>query len=167
MTEPSARSTALAGPCADHAPAVLPGAGAHVDEVVGGAHHLLVVLDDEDGVAEVAQVLERPDQAVVVALVEADRGLVEDVEDADELRADLGREPEPLRLAARERGGGAVELQVADADVVEEGEARADLLQDPGRDVTLAIGQRRAPRGSRSRPSRTSASGRGCRARRR
>ena len=67
------------------------------------AHHLLVVLDDDDGVAEVAQPLERADQPGVVALVEADRGLVEDVEDADELRADLRREPEPLRLAARER----------------------------------------------------------------
>ena len=85
--------------------------------------------------------LERPDEAVVVALVEPDRGLVEDVEDADELRADLGREPEPLRLAARERERGAVELEVADADVVEEGQARADLLEDPGRDVPLAFGQ--------------------------
>jgi hypothetical protein len=32
--------------------------------------------------------------------VEADRRLVEDVEDAHELGADLGREPEPLGLAA-------------------------------------------------------------------
>ena len=119
----------------DHAPAVLARAGTHVDEPVGRAHHLLVVLDDQHRVAEVAQPLERPDEPVVVALVQADRGLVEDVEHADELRADLGREPDPLRLAARERRGGAVELQVADADVVEEGEARADLLQDPGRDL--------------------------------
>src|SRR6266480_991637 len=44
---------------------------------------------------------ERVDQARVVALVEPDRRLVEDVEDADELRADLRREPQPLRLPAR------------------------------------------------------------------
>jgi hypothetical protein len=88
------------------------------------------VLDHEHGVAEVAQTLERPDQLRVVALVEADGGLVEDVEDADELRADLRREPQPLRLAAREGRGGAVELQVADADVVEERQALADLLDD-------------------------------------
>ena len=55
------------------------------------------------GVAEVAQPLERADQLVVVALVQADRRLVEDVEHADELRADLRREPQPLRLAAGER----------------------------------------------------------------
>ena len=108
------------GSLRDDLSAVLARAGAHVDEPVGGAHHLLVVLDDDHGVAEVAQALERPDQAAVVALVEADRRLVEDVEDADELRADLRREPQPLRLAARERPGRAVEVQVADADVVEE-----------------------------------------------
>ena len=34
------------------------GAGAEVDEVVGGAHRVLVVLDDDDGVAHVAQPLE-------------------------------------------------------------------------------------------------------------
>jgi hypothetical protein len=43
------------------------------------------VLDDHDGVPDVAQPLERADQACVVALVEADRRLVEDLQDADEL----------------------------------------------------------------------------------
>ena len=118
-------------PFGDDLAAVEAGARPHVDEPVGAPHHLLVVLDDDDGVADVAQPLERLDEARVVALVEADRRLVEDVEDADELRADLRREPEPLRLAARERRRRAVERQVADADVVEERQALADLLQDP------------------------------------
>jgi hypothetical protein len=73
------------GALRDDVAAVLAGAWPHVDEVVGRAHHLLVVLDDEHGVAEVAQPLERADQLVVVALVEPDRRLVEDVEHADEL----------------------------------------------------------------------------------
>src|SRR5436305_5771183 len=85
----------------DDPPAVLAGAGAEVGEVVGGAHGLLVVLYDDDGVPEVAQALERSDQLRVVALMQADRGLVEDVEHADERRADLRREADPLRLAAR------------------------------------------------------------------
>ena len=61
---------------------VLAGAGAEVDDVVGGADRALVVLDDDHRVAEVAQALERADQLLVVALVQADRGLVEDVEHA-------------------------------------------------------------------------------------
>jgi hypothetical protein len=63
---------------------VLAGARAEVDQVIGGAHRALVVLDHDDGVAEVAQALERGDQALVVALVEPNRRLVEDVEDADQ-----------------------------------------------------------------------------------
>jgi hypothetical protein len=57
-------------------------------------------------VAEIAQPLQRRDQTRVVALVEADRWLVEDVKHAHERRADLGGQPDPLRLAARQRCGG-------------------------------------------------------------
>ena len=54
--------------------AVLAGAGAEVEDVVGTADGVFVVLDDEDGIAEVAQGDEGVDEALVVALVEADRG---------------------------------------------------------------------------------------------
>ena len=110
---------------------VLTGTRPHVDEPVGRAHHLLVVLDDDHGVAEISQPLECSDQLVVVALMEADRRLVEDVEHTDELRADLRREPKPLCLAAGQRRTRAVEVQVADTDVVEERQALADLFHDP------------------------------------
>ncbi len=52
--------------------AELAGARAHIDDVVGGADGVLVVLDHDHGVALVAQALEGRDQAVVVALVQAD-----------------------------------------------------------------------------------------------
>ena len=51
------------------------------------------------------------DEALVVALVEADGGLVEDVEDAAEAGADLGGEADALAFAAGEGGGGAVERE--------------------------------------------------------
>jgi hypothetical protein len=75
-------------------------ATSEVDQVVGGHHRALVVLDHDHRVAEVAQPVERRDQLLVVALVQADRGLVEHVHDADQAGADLGREADPLRLAA-------------------------------------------------------------------
>src|SRR5205807_9669234 len=100
------------GTLGDDVAAVLARARAHVDQVVGGPHHLIVVLDDEHGVPERAQALERLDQLPVVALVEPDRRLVENVEDADELRADPRRQTQTLRLAARDRGRGAVELEI-------------------------------------------------------
>jgi hypothetical protein len=112
-------------------------ARAHVDQVVGRAHRLLVVLHDEHRVAQVAQPLERPDELAVVALVQADGRLVQDVEDADERRADLRGEPDALRLAARQRRRRAVHRQVADAHVVEEAQALLDLPHDEPGDVPL------------------------------
>ena len=90
----------IGGALRDHVAAVLTGERADVEHMVGGAHRVLVVLDDQHGVAEVAQTLERRDQLVVVALVQADRGLVEDVEHAHQRRADLRRQADPLRLTA-------------------------------------------------------------------
>ena len=87
----------------DDLAAVLAGAGADVDDPVGGADGVLVVLDDDQGVAEVLEPDQRLDEALVVALVEADRRLVEDVEDADQAGADLGGEPDALGLAAGQR----------------------------------------------------------------
>ncbi len=130
----------LRGSLGDHVAAVLARARAKVDDVVRRAHGPLVVLDHDHGVAQVAQPLQRLDQLGVVALVQADRGLVEDVEDTDQAGADLRRESDPLRLSARQRPGGARQVQIADADVVQEGEALVDLAdQQPG-DRLLGVG---------------------------
>ena len=56
------------------------GLGAHLDDVVGGADHGLVVLDDNDGVTGVGERTDDRDQAVDVAWVQADAGLIEDEE---------------------------------------------------------------------------------------
>ena len=110
-----------------------------VDDVVRRAHRALVVLHDDDGVAKVAQPLERRDQPLVVTLVQADRGLVEDVEHTHEARPDLGGQADPLRLAARERGRRALEREVADPDVVQEAQALVDLAQDEAGDLALGV----------------------------
>ena len=118
--------------------AVLAGAGADVDDPVGRGDGVLVVLDDDQGVAEVAQPGQRGDQPPVVALVQADARLVEHVEHPDQAGADLGGEPDPLRLAAGQRAGGAVEGEVVEADVEQEAEAGVDLLEHRGGDLGLA-----------------------------
>ena len=100
--------------------AELAGAGAEVEQVVGGADDVGVVLDDEDGVAEVAEVFHDADELGGIAGVEADGGLVEDVERADEAGAEGCGELDALRFAAGEGGGEAVEGEVVEADLVEE-----------------------------------------------
>ena len=77
-------------------------AGPHVDDVVGGEHGLLVVLHHDDRVAQVAQPQQGLDQTAVVPLVQADGGLVQDVEHAHQARADLGGQADALRFAPRQ-----------------------------------------------------------------
>ena len=110
--------------------ALAPGAGSHVDDEVGGAHHVLVVLDDDHRVARVAQLFEAADQPLVIALVQADRRFVEDIEHVDEFRADLRGEADALALAARQRTRRTRQREVAQPHVHQEPQAFADLLDD-------------------------------------
>jgi aminoglycoside phosphotransferase len=107
-------------------------AGPHVDHVVRRSDRLLVVLDHDDRVAEVAQLLEGADQARVVALVQSDRGLVEHVHHAGQPGADLAREANALPFAAGQGLGRAAERQIVQAHVHQELEAVGDLAHDTG-----------------------------------
>ena len=127
-------------------PPCSPAPGPRSIDVVGRPDRLLVVLDDDDGVAEIAQPRQRRQQLAVVALMQADRRLVEHVEHAGQVRADLRREPDALPFAARQRRRAAAERQVADADVVQEPQPLLNLAQDRSAMSALAIGQLRARR---------------------
>ena len=117
--------------------AVLAGTGTDVDHPVGVRDRVLVVLDDDQGVAQVAQPRQGGDQAPVVALVQPDARLVEHVQHADQAGADLGRQPDALRLAARQRARGPVERQVVEPDVEQEPQPGVDLLEDGLGDLRL------------------------------
>ena len=106
------------------------GRRAHVDEVIGVADRILVMLDDDHRVAEIAQPLQRRQQPVVVALMQADRRLVEHVEHAGEAGADLRGQADALALAARQRAGGARQGQIFEPDIAQEAQPLVDLLQD-------------------------------------
>ena len=113
-------------------------AGSEVDQVVGRLDHLAVVLDEDQRVAQVAEVLQSASSKPgVVARMEADRRLVEDVEDARQAAADLAGQADPLALAAGERRRAAGQAQVIEADVDQELEPVADLADEVAGDVLL------------------------------
>ncbi len=126
-------------PSATICAAVDAGARADVDHVVGGQDRILVVLDDDDGVAEIAQPPQRFQETRIVALVQADRRLVQHVEHAGQARADLRRQPDALALAARQRAGAAGEREIVEADVDEKVETLADFLQDARRNLVALV----------------------------
>ncbi len=117
-----------------HLAAELAGARAEVDHVLRAADRVLVVLDHHQRVALRAELLQHVEQDLVVAVVQADGRLVEDVAHAAQVGAELRREADALRLAARERRRRAVERQVAEPDLAEEAEPRLQLGDDVSRD---------------------------------
>src|SRR5262249_1649742 len=98
---------------------------------------VFVVLDDKNRVAEVAQMLERGEQALVVAGVQADGRLVENVKDTAETGADLRGEADALSFAAGEGGGGAIEREIAQADGEKKLETFADFFERASGDFLL------------------------------
>ena len=138
------------GPVGHDLAAAHAGPGAEVDDVVGRPHRVFVVLDDDHRVAQVAQPGQGGQQAVVVARVQADRRLVEDVQHADQPAADLAGQADALHLAAGERRRGAVEREVVQADVAQEAQPAADLLEHFGGDRLAGLVElqrlRRTPR---------------------
>ena len=119
-------------------PAVVAGPGPEINNVVGGAYGRFVVLDNHDRVAPLAQCAQGLQQSEVVLLVQADRGLVENVEHTLQARTDLGRQANALSLAAGQRRGATVEIQVPEADLDQKLQPGTDLAHDRRGDLVLA-----------------------------
>jgi hypothetical protein len=96
-----------------------PGPRAHVDHAVGRQHHGRVVLDHHQRVAGIAQALHGLGDAVHVARVQADAGLVEHEQSVHQRGAQRRGQVDALHLAAGQRAALAVQTQVADADVAQ------------------------------------------------
>jgi hypothetical protein len=107
---------ALDGALEDHLAAGGPGAGAKVDGVVGDRDRVRLVLHDQHGVALVAQPQQQLVHPLDVVGVQPGGGLVEDVGDVGERRAQVADHLGALRLAARQRARRPLQRQVAQPD---------------------------------------------------
>ena len=121
--------------------AVLPRPRPDVHHPVRGPDRVLVVLHHDQRVAQVAQPQQGLEQPVVVPLVQPDGRLIQHVEHPDEAGADLGGEPDPLGLAAGQRGRGPVQGQVVEPDVEQEAHPGVDFLHDAHGDLLIPVGQ--------------------------
>ena len=113
------------------------GARAHIDHIIGETDGVFIMFHDQHGVAQIAQAFQRGEQAIIVALVQADGRFIEHIEHAGQAGADLRGEADALGLAARERAGFAIEVEIIEADIVEEAEAFGDFLEDAIADGAL------------------------------
>ncbi len=118
------------GALTHNAPTVDTRLGADVDHMVGRHHHVLVVLHHDDRIARVAQFLQGIYQALVVALMQAYAGLVQNVEYPNELRPDLRGKADALRLASRKGACLAVERQIVQPHIEQKLDAGLHLFDD-------------------------------------
>ena len=81
-------------------PAGISGARTKVDDKICATDGFFVVFHDKYRIAKIAKLLERSEQPMVIARVQADGRLIEHIEHASETRADLGGQPNALRFAA-------------------------------------------------------------------
>ena len=105
-------------------------AGTDIYNKIGGAHGVLVVLDNDQGVAQIPQVLQRPQQLIVVPLVQTDGRLVQNIQHPHQGRTDLGGQPDTLALAAGKGSRRAGQGQIAQSHIRQELQAGLDLLDD-------------------------------------
>src|SRR5215204_4362606 len=124
--------------------AMLASAWSDVNDPVGPPHHIFVVFNHDQRVANVAQTNQSFDQPLVVTLVQSDARLVEDVEHTHQTRADLGSKPDALRLAAGERICRSFERKIVQPDVDQEAESLSNFLEHLTGDQEFTFGEQRA-----------------------
>ena len=117
-------------------------AGADVDEVVRGAHGVLVMLHHDEAVAQIPEVFQRRQQLIVVPLVQPDGRLVQNIQHPHQAAANLGSQPDPLALAAGEGPGAAGQRQIAETHGLQKAQPGANFLQNAVGDQHLLLRQR-------------------------
>ena len=117
------------------------GSGTDIDDIVGSAHDVFVVLNDDNGVAKVAELLEDADETMGVAGVESDRGFVEDVHTADQRAAKGGGEVDALGFAPAKGVGRAVECEVSQSDIKQIAYAGGEFGEESANNLAFVGGE--------------------------
>ncbi len=127
-------------PAVEDFAAVLSGGRTHVHDPVGAPDHVEFVLDHEEGVARSFQAVEGAQEGLGVGGMQPGGRFVEDVNDAEEIGAHLGRQPQALQFAGREGGGAAFQGQVAQSEIKHDRGPGLQILGDtPGDDGFLRV----------------------------
>ena len=99
------------------------------------------MFDHQQAIAEIAHLFQRADQPGVVTLMQTNRRLIEHVQHAGQLAADLRRQPDTLRFATAERPRRTGHCQVIQTDIGQEADARRDLFEHLIGDLLIAFAE--------------------------
>ena len=117
---PGAGQNILQRACGHNFAATAACAGTHIHDEISGTHGILVVLHHNQSVAQIPQLLQGSQQLIVIPLMQADGGLVQNIQHSHQGGANLGSQPNPLAFAAGESSGSPVQGQIGKAHIGEE-----------------------------------------------
>ena len=115
--------------------------GPDVDDVIGSANGVFVVFHHHQRVAFFAEFVQGVQQNLVVTGMQTDGGLVQYITNPLQITAQLSRQTNALRLAARQSGRTTVQGQVVQAHLFQKLQAAFDLGQQVTRNVSIASKQ--------------------------
>jgi len=101
--------------------------GPEINNIVCAAHRFLIVLHHDQRVASGLQDVQGCQQLLIIPRVETDGRLVENIEHAAEVRAELGGKPDALGFPAGQGSDATAELQIAEPDFREKLKPLPDL----------------------------------------
>ena len=101
-----------------------------IDDMIGPAHRLFIVLDNDERVPLRAQRRQRLEQPHIIARMQTDRRLIENVEDAAQIRTKLRRQPDALRFAAAQGFRRTSQREITEPDILHELEPLRDLRHE-------------------------------------
>ena len=105
-------------------------ARADIHDIIRREHGILVMLHHNQGITQIPQTLQGRQQLIVVPLMQADAGLVQDIGHAHQAGADLSGQTDTLSLAAGQAAGGPGQGQIIQSHINQEADAGLNLFQD-------------------------------------
>ena len=79
------------------------GGGADIDDIIRSQHRIFIVFHNDDGIADIPEMMEGFDELGVIPLMEADAGFVQNIENPHQRGTDLSRQADALGFPAGER----------------------------------------------------------------
>ena len=111
---------------------------AEIDDIICVLDRLLIVLDDQHGIAQIAKLMQRVEKPFVITRMQADARFVQNIKHTAKLRSDLRRKPNTLAFAAGQGCRRTPERQISKPDRIEKTNAAIDLLQYQPGDLFVA-----------------------------
>ena len=115
-------------------PPVFSRARADIHQIIRAAQRFLIVLHHDKRVSQLLQMAHGGQQPGVIPLMQADGGLVQNIQHPRQPAADLGGQADALGLAARKRGRPPGKGEVFQAHVAKKAQAGIGFPQDGGGD---------------------------------